>query len=91
MSVRADGGDAGSAHGATALDRAALLDEITRLAQVEGPPDDDEVTVQELCREWSCSEQTARRRLQRAINAGLISKRMAVINGRSGYVYRIVE
>ncbi len=72
-------------------ERRAILEEITAICQPPEPLQPYEVTTEMLMAQWDCSHQTARRRLQRAVNAGLVEMRDAVHNGHPCKAYRIVE
>ena len=72
--------------------RAVILDQITDICQPSTPIQADEVTIQEVAAKWGHSTSTAQTLLDRAVEAGQMSKRKALNaeSGRECWAYRVV-
>ena len=70
--------------------RATVLAEITNICCPITPVRNDEVTVADMIPEWNLSDTGVRRRLNKAVAAGTMKMRVAVVGGHFCNVYRAV-
>ena len=92
MPVRADGRNVGPENGGGAVDRAAILDEITAICEPLTPVREDEVTIGEVAARWGYGVSTTQTFLDRQVEAGTLAKRKALNpeTGRECYAYSVV-
>ncbi len=71
--------------------RQAVLADVTGICQPLTLIRPDEVTIGGMAREWGQSGPTARRILDKAVEAGTMERRKALSNGRECWAYRVVS